>query len=85
MGWERLGKPGLGIWQDVVRREEAMKDNWVVLAVHALKQRADEIKSVREEEHLDVAQVEKHLMEDDDEIFAPSHTYHEQVVSAKAE
>lgn len=81
MGWERLGKPGLSIWQDVIHREEALKDNWMVMAVHALKHRAEEIKSAREEEHLDAAEVEKHLMEDDDEIFAPSHTYHQQVVS----
>lgn len=81
MGWEHLGKPGLGIWQGVLQKEEAWKDNWVAMAVHALKQRADEIQSAREEEHLDVAQVEKHLMEEDDELLAPAHTYHDQVLS----
>jgi hypothetical protein len=59
-----------------------LKDSWMVMAVQALKNRADEMKQVREEEHGDWAQVHANLMEDDDEVLAPTHTY---PVSAEAE
>jgi hypothetical protein len=57
----------------------------MVVAVQALKNRADEMKQVREEEHGDWAQVQANLMEEDDDVLAPTHTYHEQVVPADVE
>lgn len=81
MGWERLGRPGLGIWHEVVdevvKREQSLKGNWVHPALDAWKHRAEEFGKFHVEEHADVEMVEQHLMDEDEELFAASHTYHE--------
>jgi hypothetical protein len=81
-GWERLGKPGLGIWQEVSRREHALMENWVDPAIHALVVRAIALRDGHELEHGEVNAVKTYLSEDDDEIFAPSHTYNDQVTAS---
>jgi len=68
----------------MVRKEEALKDSWMVHAVQAMKNRADEMKSVREEQHGDWALVQANLMDEDDEILAPTHSYHEEALSTQA-
>lgn len=81
-GWERLGKPGLGIWQDIVRREHAVMENWVDPAIHALVARAIALRDGHEQEHGEVNAVKTYLSEDDEELFAPSHTYNTEVVAS---
>lgn len=82
MGWERLGKPGLGIWQDVVRREHALEDNWFYPAIHALQHEAALVIRAVEDELGNTANEETMTNdEDDEELLAPSHTYHRKVVT----
>ena len=80
MGWERLGRPGLGIWHEVVdevaKREQSLKDNWVHPALEVWKHRAEELGQFHVKEHADVEIIEQHLLAEDEELFAASHTYY---------
>jgi len=76
MGWERLGKPGLGIWNGVVRKEHALEDNWIYPAMHALQHEAALIMRAMEDENDESEQMGAYGgYEDDEDLLAPAHTY----------
>jgi hypothetical protein len=77
MGWERLGKPGLGIWNGVVRREHALEDNWIYPAMHALQHEAALIMRAMEDENDESKQMGTYGYEDDEDLLAPAHSYAE--------
>lgn len=73
MGWEYLGKPGMGFWEQIKHREEDWQNKWISPAIDAVKHQALAFGGVHE--HIDAEFVDHHLTEDDHELFAPAHTY----------
>jgi TATA-binding protein-associated factor Taf7 len=37
MGWERLGRPGLGLWHEFLNKERALKHDYISPAIQAWK------------------------------------------------